>query len=123
MRLRLRLRGCAALAAIGFVGATSAAQAHDLTCTVRGGYHEVRLRFADQQASAAFGDDPASPTIVTEDLIKWSGPENEHGYAPKYVFDRNTGVLTRMTPRLFNNGLTSMWPSTYDCAGSPTRVE
>ncbi len=123
MHIRFWLRGGAALAAVSLMAIGSAAQARDLTCTVRGGYHSVTLHISERQTTAAFGGDTASPTTVTSDQIKWRGPEDEHGYAPIYEFNRNTGALIRTGPMLFNNGLTSMWPTTYDCAGSPSRVD
>ena len=123
MRIQLWLRGAAAVAVIGLMATGSAAQARDLSCARRGGHLTVPLRIADHQTAAGFGSEPMSPTTVTSDQIKWSGPENEHGYRPTYVFDRNTGTLTRMTPMLFSNGLTSMWPAIFDCAGQPEKVE
>ena len=123
MRLQPWLRGFAALATIGLVATASAAQARDLSCTVRGGYHTVRLRISEKQETAAFGDEPAAPTTVTDNQIKWTGDEDGRGYAPSYVFDRNTGALIRTAPMLFNSGLVSMWPTTFDCAGSPHRVD
>ena len=123
MQIRIWLRGGAALAALGMMAIGTAAQAHDLTCTIRGGYRSFTLHISEKQTTASFGSDSAAPTTVTADQIKWSGPENGHGYAATYEFNRNTGVLIRTGPVMFDKGLTSMWPTTYDCAGSPTRVD
>ena len=123
MRKQFWLRAGAALAAVGVIAAASAVQARDLSCAMRGRELSVPLRIAQNQKSAAFGEDPSAPTVVTEDEIRWSGPENGRGYAATYVLNRNTGVLTRMAPVLFDKGLTSMWPTTFDCGGAPTRVD
>jgi hypothetical protein len=118
-----RLRGVAVLAALGVMGLASAVQAHDLTCTVRFRDKSFKLHFSDDQRTAAFGDDPAAPTTITENHIKWSGTTNGLGYTTTYDFERHTGTLVRTAPVLFDRGLTSMWPTTYDCAGGADRGE
>ena len=116
MGSRFWLRGAAVVTTVGLMAAGSAAQARDLACTERDHYVAVPLRISDNKVTAAFGDDPASLTLLTKDQMNWTGPENGHGYRASYVLDLNTGALVRSRPVMFDKGLTSMWPVTYDCA-------
>ena len=122
MSNRFWLRGAAVLLGLGVFGAGSAVQARDLTCTLRGRDHPIALHISDERTSAAFGDDPAAPTVVTDDQIRWTGPVNGRGYRTTYVFNRNTGVLIRTAPMMFDKGLSSMWPTTFDCGGRTEKV-